>query len=376
MNDDAANDPTIISSEPEYISKDEALQHALAGDIAHLRRLGSDLSTRYAAASRAARVHGTDLSYLRRLLITTPGSDSVELLLRLLGEQEAAAGSMSAELPLMATMLAQHQSAEVIARTVFAGTAEDHWLRALRGLLFHELLLRGVDPDEFPALLAGSEAYHPLAWLPDRRRALETEPEFAHHSVNGSSGGVKSGLPGHGRLDPPTPRPTGPSPLRNSVTVDERDLIVTAAEDNWGYAEAWVFRADQPITPAQVPALLPTLGMECVSDLGPTGRFEIAARPVGDIWSLLFATACMGGYYNSGRYGAWGRHQAWRSLMGLCGLPFDASAGDVERLAEQYSWFHFRADSAFFHQDGDDYGVAGLSPDGLRLAVLAATDTD
>ncbi|MCX4783400.1 DUF6183 family protein [Streptomyces sp. NBC_01264] len=375
MNDEANHLMTGSGSEPAYISRDEALQHAMAGDIAPLRELGSNLASRYAAAARAARIHGDDLSYLRRLLATTPGRDSVALLLKLLGDQEAAGGSMALELRLMATILAQHQSAADLDRTIFADAPEDHWLSELRRCLFHELLLRGVDPDAFPALRPGSGT-HPLAWLPDRRRALETEPDFTRHSVNGSSSGVKSGLPERGRLDPPTPRPTGASPLRNSVTVDEHDLIVTAAEDNWGYAEAWVFRADRPITPAQVPALLPTLPMECVSDLGAAHRFEIAARPVGDIWSLLFATASMGGLYNSGQYGAWGRLQAWRSLAGLCGLPFHASADEVERLAEQYTWFHFRADSAFFHQDGDDYGIAALSPDGLRLAVLAATDTD
>ncbi|MFE1790980.1 DUF6183 family protein [Streptomyces sp. NPDC059525] len=372
MNDEA-DDPTIIS-EPKYIARDDALQRAVAGDIIHLRELGSYLTTRYAAAAHAARIHGTDLSYLRRLLTTTPGRDSVELLLQLLGEQEAASGSMGLELPLMATMLAQHQQAAVLARTVFADAPEEHWLRELRTCLFHELLLRGVDPDEFPALRPSG--LHPLSWLPDRRRPLETEPDFTRHSVHGSSSGVKSGLPGHGRLDPPTPRPSGKSPLINSVTVDEHELIVTAAEGNWGYAEAWVFRPDQPIAPAQVPALLPTLPMECVADLGPAGRYEIAARPVGDIWSLLFATASMGGFYNSGRYGAWGRLQAWRSLAGLSGLPFHASAGEVEHLAEQYTWFHFQTDSEFFHNDGDDYGIAALSPDGLRLAVLAATDTD
>ncbi|MFF4454304.1 DUF6183 family protein [Streptomyces goshikiensis] len=372
MNDEA-NDLTI-NSKPEYISRNEALQHAMAGDITHLRGLGSHLTARYTAAARAARIHGTDLAYLRRLLTTTPGRDSVELLLQLLGEQEAATGSVGLELPLMATMLAQHQSAAVLARTVFADIPEGDRLRELRTCLFHELLLRGVDPDEFPALRPGW--LPPLDWLPDRRRALETEPDFTRHSVNGSARGVKSGLPGHDRLDPPTPRPSGTSPLRNSVTVDEHDLIVTAVEDNWGYAEAWVFRPDQPITPAQVPALLPTLPMECVTGLGPAGRYEIAARPVGDIWSLLFATASMGGFYSSGRYGAWGRLRAWRSLAGLCGLPFQASAEEVERLAEQYTWFHFQTDSEFFHNDGDDYGIAALSPDGLRLAVLAATDTD
>ncbi|MFJ8210428.1 DUF6183 family protein [Streptomyces sp. NPDC096033] len=373
MNDEDI-DPAI-DSEPGYISRDNALQHAMTGDIAHLRVLGSHLTTRYAAAARGARIHGGDLSYLRRLLATTPGRASVELLLQLLAEQDAACGPMGLELPLMATMLAQHQTAAVLTQTVFADIPENDRLSELRTCLFHELLLRGVDPEEFPTLNPGSRV-HPLAWLPDRRRALETEPDFTSHSADGSAGGVKTGLPTHGRLDPPTPRPTEASPLRNSVTVDEHNLIITAAEGNWGYAEAWVFRPDQPITPDHVPALLPSLPMDCVADLGPAGRYEIAARPVGDIWSLLFATASIGGFYGTGRYGAWGRLQAWRSLAGLCGLPFHASAEEVERLAEHSTWFHFQTDAEFFHNDGNDYAIAALAPDGLRLAVLAATDTD
>ncbi len=166
------------------------------------------------------------------------------------------------------------------------------------------------------------------------------------------------------------------SPLRNCVTVDEHNLIVAAVEGNWSYAEAWVFRPDQPIAPDRVPALLPTLPMDCVADLGPADRYEIAARPVGDIWSLLFATASIGGFYGTGRYGAWGRLRAWRSLAGLCGAPAGASAAEVERRAVQSTWFHFESDSEWFHNEGDDYGIAALSPDGRRLAVLAATDTD
>lgn len=327
MNDEAndrANDETI-NCEPEHLARDKALQHAMAGDIAHLRGVGSQLTTRYAAAARAARIHGSDLSYLRRLLATTPGRDSVELLLQLLGEQGAAAGEAGLELPLMATVLAQHQPAAVLAQAVFADVPEGDRLGELRTCLFHELLLRGVDPDEFPALRPGSRM-HPLSWLPDRRRALETAPDFTRHSANGSAGSVKTGLPEtDGRLDPPTPRPTEASPLRNSVTVDEHDLILTAVEGNWGYAEAWVFRPEQPIAPDRVPALLPTLPMDCVAGLGPTGRYEIAARPVGDIWSLLFATSAVGGCYGTGRYGAWGGcgHGArWRA----CAAPRSARA--------------------------------------------------
>ncbi|MGW6982003.1 DUF6183 family protein [Streptomyces sp. NPDC054932] len=360
---------------PESIERYTAHRHALAGDIGYLREVSSQVTTRFAASAQAARIHGSDLSYLRRLLATTPGRASVDLLLQLLRAQEAAAGHAGLELPLAATMLAQHQPAEVLAQAVFADIPEGDRLGELRTCLFHELLMRGVDPDEFPALRADSWAY-PLSWLPDRRRPLETEPTFTSHSVNGSAGGVKTGLPAHGRLDPPTPRPREASPLRNCVTVDEHDLIVTATQGNWGYSESWVFRPDQPIVPEQVPALLPTLPMDCVADLGPTGRFEIATRPVGDIWSLLFATASIGGFYGTGRYGAWGRLQAWRSLAGLCGLPFSAVAAEVELRAEQSTWFHFETDSEFFHKDGSDYAIAALSPDGCRLAVLAATDTD
>ncbi|THA80125.1 DUF6183 family protein [Streptomyces sp. A0592] len=373
MSDEASRQAS--DSQPHPISRDEARRHALAGDIASLRRMGSQVSAGYAAASRAARGHGSDLSHLRRLLATTPGREGVELLLGLLGEQEAATGPAGLELPLMATMLAQHQSAPVLAQTVFADVPDDDRLGELRICLFHELLLRGVDPDEFPALRPASRL-HPLSWLPDRRRPLETAPDFTSHSVNGSAKGVRTGLPPHGRQDPPTPRPLQASPLRNCATVGEHDLIVTAVEGNWGYGEAWVFRPDRPIAPDHVPALLPTLPMDCVTDLGPTGRFEIAARPVGDIWSLLFATASMGGFYGTGRYGAWGRLQAWRSLAGLSGAPFGAAAAEVELRAEQCTWFHFETDSEFFHNEGADYAVAALSPDGRRLAVLAATDTD
>ncbi len=183
MNDEANNKAN--DGEPDYISRDKALRHAFAGDIPYLRRVGSQLTTRYAAAAQAARVHGSDLSYLRRLLATTPGRDSVELLLQLLAEQEAAVGVSELQLPLMATMLAQHQPAAILAQTAFADIPEGDRLSELRTCLFHELLLRGVDLDEYPAVRPSSWQF-PLAWLPDRRRGLETEPDFTSHSANGS----------------------------------------------------------------------------------------------------------------------------------------------------------------------------------------------
>ncbi|WP_432178466.1 DUF6183 family protein [Streptomyces sp. NBC_00063] len=69
----------------------------------------------------------------------------------------------------------------------------------------------------------------------------------------------------------------------------------------------------------------------------------------------------------------------WRASAGppRARAPRTSSAEDVERHASQSTWFHFEADAEWFHNDVcADYGIAALSPDRRRLAVLAATDTD
>lgn len=154
-------------------------------------------------------------------------------------------------------------------------------------------------------------------------------------------------------------------------------IVAAVQAGEWGDCDAWVFMPDEAIEPERVPALLPTLPMSCVDGLAPTDRFEIAVRPVDEIWRLLFATASMGGMYGSGVHGAYGRLWAWRSMAALSGAPEDASAEEVERHARQSTWFHFEADTDWFHGDIDsDYGIAALSPDCRQIAVLAATDTD
>ncbi|WP_033325294.1 DUF6183 family protein [Streptomyces yerevanensis] len=65
-----------------------------------------------------------------------------------------------------------------------------------------------------------------------------------------------------------------------------------------------------------------------------------------------------------------------------------ASVGTVGGDAgERYSWRTFEAwarggeaerigvDTEWFNNDLDDYGIVALSPDGRRIAVLAATHT-
>ncbi|MFF2808453.1 DUF6183 family protein [Streptomyces sp. NPDC058000] len=118
------------------------------------------------------------------------------------------------------------------------------------------------------------------------------------------------------------------------------------------------------------------LAAEVFDGRGPTDRFEIAQRPLDAVWRLLFATASMGGMYSDGAHGAYGRLAAWRSLAGLAGAPRGSSAADVERRALDGTWFQFLADAEWFHNEIYDYGIACLSPDRRRLAVLTATDTD
>ncbi|SFH06577.1 hypothetical protein SAMN02787118_14135 [Streptomyces mirabilis] len=250
----------------------------------------------------------------------------------------------------------------------------------LRACLFQELVLRGVDIDTFPALRSWPlvrPGRHPLAGLPVHRRDFEANADFPSRSIRGSASGVPSRIPDEGRMSPPTPRTTERSALRDIATTDVYESIVAVQVGEWGDCGAWVFMLDETIAPERVPAVLPALPMACVDGLGPADRFEIAIRPVDEIWRLLFATASMGGMGTSGVQGAYGRLWAWRSMAGLSGAPEGASADEVERHARQSTWFHFEADTDWFHNEfGSDYGIAALSSDRRRIAVLAAMDTD
>lgn len=335
------------------------------------------LADRHAAAVAQAREYEHQLAHVVRVLAVTPGRDSLVRLLELLEKGPFAAATDR----FVASLLAEHHKVNDLASTVF-DRGEWKRLDELRACLFHELVLRGVDVDAFPPLrywLIVQPGYHPLAWLPGHRRDLEADADFPSRSINGAAGsGSSTVLPDKGRVDPPTPRTADRLALRDVATADVHETIVAAVEaGGWGACGAWVFMLDEPITADRVPAVLPTLPMSCVDGLGPTDRFEVAARPVDEIWHLLFTTASKGGMYSSGAHGAYGRLWAWKSMAGLSGAPAGASAEEVEHHARQSTWFHFEADADWFHNEVcSDYGIAALSPDRRRIAVLAATDTD
>ncbi|MGG2461357.1 DUF6183 family protein [Streptomyces sp. RGM 3693] len=348
-------------------------------DAGYLRELGSLLTDRHADAVERVRAYERSLAHVVRTLALSPGRDNVVQLLHLLDEQRTSTAHAGLRIPAVASLLAEGQRVADLAAEVFDrrghGRSEE-----LRSCLFHELVLRGVDIDDFPPLRYWPlvrPAWHALSWLPVDRRPFESDADFPSRSVRGGAKGTDTGLPTEGRTDPPTPRTTVRSALQDSATAEvHQDVVSAVTAGGWGDADAWVFILDEPTAPEDVPALLPTLPMACLDGLGPTDRFEIAQRPLDAIWSLLFATASMGGMYSDGAHGAYGRLAAWRSLRGLTGAPRGSSAADVERRALHGTWFQFLADAEWFHNEIYDYGVACLSPDRRRLAVLTATDTD
>ncbi|MEV8342669.1 DUF6183 family protein [Streptomyces niveus] len=357
----------------------QAEKRAAAGDVAFVGELGVRLARRHAAARDRVRESDRQLALVMRVLALTPGRDSLEQLLQLLDDEHTAGAGLPQ--PFVASLLAEHQRPADLTAAVL-GRRDRHRLDGLRACLFHELLMRGVDLDAFQgrdvrSWLYGRFGPHRLTWLPARRRDLEAGAGFPRRWVDSTAHGTATQVPAEGRVDPPTPRTAERSALRDVATSDVYESVVAAVEaGDWGNCAAWVFRPDEPVVPDGVPALLPTLPMPCVDGLGPTGRFEVAVRPVGEIWRLLFGVASMGGYWSPGAHGAYGRLWAWTSMAGLCGAPDGASAEEVESLARLTTWFHFETDAEWFHNDiGSDFGVAALSPDGRRIAVLAATDT-
>jgi hypothetical protein len=74
--------------------------------------------------------------------------------------------------------------------------------------------------------------------------------------------------------------------------------------------------------------------------------------------------------------GAYRRPAARQSLAGPSGAGRDASVAAVEARVPACAWFGFDASTPRFWQVAWDIGLAAVSPDRRRIAVLAATDTD
>ena len=166
------------------------------------------------------------------------------------------------------------------------------------------------------------------------------------------------------------------APVASETTTPEEAARIAAAVDTWledsnGHAETRTFALDTD-KPGQ--ALAEVLSRAELEFIGSGGVDKADSIPAELAFSALFAAASSGGAYDRGRYGAYGRLSAWQSVGGLVGANPSETIEAVAAMAEQSRWFRF--DSEWFHHVAWDVGLAVVSADGARLALLAATDTD
>jgi hypothetical protein len=229
--------------------------------------------------------------------------------------------------------------------TELAATFNDNISGELRACLAQELVLRGEQVDYRPP------ADHPLSVLPLTLTGIER--------VDGDE------LFGPWEL--PSTRATseqGPEITETTIPYEAREI--GAAVQNWvdesnGRFEARSFRLEQDFD-EPVDTLL-AMQLECLDGLMPRRRLGIEACPPDQAWRLLFTAATAGGAYNQGLYGAHGRLAAWRSVHAMAGEE-----------AERSSWYRFEGRTTWFNKVAWDLGLAVITPDRRRIAILAATD--
>ncbi|TVL91039.1 DUF6183 family protein [Streptomyces sp. SAJ15] len=353
---------------------------ARAGEAERIAEWGEVLAGERAKLRKRLDTLDHRLANTLRILALSPGRPFVEQLLRLYrAAHQSNAGSPTGP-RLLASLLAEAQSLDDLlpALSYDGGQLWDE----LRACLFHEVLLRGVDAQEIYRRSGNIHFCAPwggLAWLPDRLADMERgiSAHLPRRHYNGGAGGCCPQMSSPVPLDAAARRAGAGHPVVDATTARLVEAIGGPPEQGgWGGHEVAVFATEQPVSPEALPAVVASLPMECLEGLGEDGRFTYAPCSLGEVWHLLFTTASHTAVYGGGVHGAYGRLNAWRSLAGLAGARPDADPDEVERVASACTWLRFEADSAWFHNEINDFGVVALTPDGRRIAVLAATDTD
>lgn len=336
---------------------DIADRRLAAGDAAFVADLGIALWQRYGHQPTPPWQYRSAFEHVLRQLTLTPGALDQALRLMAIASNRRLAR-------YAASLLASARPAAEL-ETVFGAAASEE----LRVCLVHEIALRGGVVQH---RWAGSPhwRYHPLAWLPRSLTPLEGEPDMPEYTIRGGAASLPDlvGEPAHGH---------GPVPAVRETTTESEAAAIGSAVANWveesnGRIEARTFALAGDLEPEAVGDTLLSLGLESFRH-PRSGLERCSARQA---WGQLFTSASNGGAYGSGCYGAYGRLYAWRSVAALAGAPPEATAAEVEALALTCSWHSFGGAGDWFEQVAWDVGLAVVSPDRRRLAVLAATDTD
>ncbi|MFF7643706.1 DUF6183 family protein [Streptomyces canus] len=344
------------------------------GDAAFLADLGIALAGAYGSDAGRIWQYRSVFDYLLRLLATYPGPGHVVQALRLVSSTEAAHRKLD---HYTASLLASGHPAEELA-AAFTGNASEE----LRACLVHELVLRGVAVTETPGIAGWATSphwkHHRLGWLPLALSDVEGQPDLPSYSTRGSSHSMPYGPSENGRVvvERGAHVPSVEETTTPAVAKGISAAVANWAEESNGRIEARVFDLAAPLDVESVPSALLALGLECLKAAGRKTAFSVMACPPDRAWRVLFAAASSGGAYNSGARGAYGRLAAWQSLAGLAGAAEGVPVETVEARAWECAWYGFDADTKWFERVAWDIGLAAVSPERRRLAVLAATDTD
>ena len=351
------------------------------GDAAFVAELGIALAERHGSAAGQAWQYKSVFDHLVRMLTITPGQKNIERALRLVAA--VGSGGRTGD-RFLASLLAFGQRPEDLAVVFAESSPPAAASEELRACLVHELVLRGVAVTEVPGIARWASSphwrHHPLGWLPLWLAGVEEAQHLPHYTARSSAyPGSFGPSEGPGLLQDRAL--TAGVPAVRETTTPSMAAAMAVAVANWaeksnGRIEARVFDLAEPVDAQVVPDTLAAVGLECLSGLTQRSRFSISSCPPAQPWRMLFFAASVGGAYNSGCLGAYGRLAAWRSLAGISGAAEGASAAEVERRVQECDWFSFDADTGWFEQVAWDIGLAAVRPGRQRLGVLAATDTD
>jgi uncharacterized protein (TIGR02996 family) len=321
------------------------------------------------------------LERVRRTLFPLPNADGATVVIGQLGGRPPKPDEVR---ELASRLASEHSPGELLA--VLEHYRQDGRFLELLGCLSQEMVLRGVILDGLPAgeriAICLRERMHPLARLPLSLTAVEGDlrPWLPHYGGGGQGWSTPFGhLPQWCE-----PLPAGPSSGAGAFTettdINSRHLIASAVlnweEESNGQWEARVFRAERPISVEVLSlGLLRSLRLDCLEGVSEQDLLAAARVTPYMAFATLFSAASTGGAYNSGLRGAYGRLAAWRSLAGLVGVSGDDGEAVID-LARRCHWVRIPAVSEWFYQVAWDFGLLAVRPDGMSLAVLAATDTD
>ncbi|WP_109005316.1 DUF6183 family protein [Streptomyces rishiriensis] len=344
------------------------------GDAAFLADLGIALAGAYGSDAGRIWQCRSVFDYLLRLLATTSGPGNVAQALRLVSSAGAADGKLDR---YAASLLASSQPAKELA-VAFTGHATEE----LRACLVHELVLRGAGVMETPGIAGWAMSphwrHHPLGWLPLALSDVEGRPDLPSYGARGGSHSMPYGpSPGSKvRGDAGAHVPSAEETTTEAAAKGIGAAVANWAEESNGRIEARVFDLAAPLEAESVLSMLLGLGLECLKGAGKKTAFSVAACPADQAWRVLFAAASTGGAYNFGTRGAYGRLAAWQSLASLSGIAEGDPVEEVEARARECAWYGFGAETKWFERVAWDIGLAAVSPERRRLAMLAATDTD